>query len=240
MYPEPLTELPTTSQFDHMHALLTATGILFIPNVAESFDYHGFARLFGPIVPQYGGAMEWVVAPDPKFDDHYHSLNTRPLNPHTEFYEAEGIPPRYLMLWCVTPCEEGAGLTTLCDGYAFVQSLSDAEAAYLAQHECEFVSSSGVQVSGLGLTARHPVVERRAGEPMIVRVSFNCMQYQQDSVMVSLMDRFRAFFEAHHQSTGWSQGAILLWDNWRILHSRTAFTDRRRELCRLFLGQHET
>lgn len=240
MFHEKLTDLPTQTQLERMRVLLSETGILFVPNVAENFDYHDFARLFGPIVPQYGGAMEWVVTPDPQFDDHYHSLNTKPLNPHTEFYEAPGIPPRYLMLWCIAPCEEGAGLTTLGDAYAYIDGLVAGDRAYLAEREYEFVSSSGVQASDLGLVARHPVLEQYQGVERIVRVSFNCMQCQGDERMQELLGGLRVFFEQQHRPFGWSRGAILLWDNWRILHSRTAFTDRRRELRRLFLGQHDT
>ncbi len=46
----------------------------------------------------------------------------------------------------------------------------------------------------------------------------------------------RAFFEANKISIKIDRGGPLVWDNWRMLHARNAFTDPRRHLRRVLIA----
>ncbi|SPF38600.1 Gamma-butyrobetaine dioxygenase [Candidatus Sulfopaludibacter sp. SbA4] len=214
---------------------LDSKGYLFFPEVEEGFDHLAFLRRFGTVRPQYDGKDVWRIEPDRRFDGIYHSLNTEPLFPHTEYYEREGIPHRYQALWCVAPAECGGGQTLLADGYAFLDALDGDERRYLLTQRYEFGSSAGIRDSGLGSSAAHPVVEVLPGGTRLLRFSYNCMRYEHDHVMRGIAERVLEFFEAHRIPITYRRNSLLVWDNFRMLHSRTGFKDRQRKLERVFL-----
>jgi hypothetical protein len=216
---------------------LTEYGFVYIEGLPDGFDHVMYAEQLAPLLPQYDGRFVWSIKADPKFDEHYHSLNTKALNPHTECYEYEGIPPQYLALYCVTPPHCGGGHTQLADGYQFVSSLSSNVRDHCSQHKFKFVSSSGIQASNLGKTARHPMYEIGVEDRPIVRFSYNCMERGGDSVVEKVAEDFVDFFASSHHFVEWKKNAFLIWDNFRVLHSRDAFQDRSRELKRLWLGR---
>ena len=223
-----------SSSDSQMKALLAAQGYVFLTNLPADFDHLDLLSRFGTLVPQYDGRTVWSIKADARFDDLYHSLNTKELYPHTECYEMPGLPPRFLALWCISPAACGGGSTTLADGYAFVTSLTKAERLVLKK-EFPFVSSAGIQASALGKTATHPVYDESGPSP-IFRFSFNCMSYHHDPVMVGIAKKCVAFFNTTCRSFEWHKNDLLLWDNYRMLHSRTGFEDRSRELKRVWLS----
>jgi len=46
----------------------------------------------------------------------------------------------------------------------------------------------------------------------------------------------RAFFEATKTAIKIDRGGLLVWDNWRTLHARNAFSDPRRHLRRILIA----
>ena len=227
-----------SAQLERYRSQLASWGYIFLQNLPPDFDYLGFVQTFGRLLPQYDGQTVWSIKADPKFDGLYHSLNTKPLFPHTECYEFSGKPNKYQALWCLTPPGTGGGETTLADFYKFFESLGPVERELLTR-DYNFHSSAGIQASNLGVIARHPVVSQNEDSELILRFSFNCMEYQHDPQMVDLAARVVRFFDEQCMEFTWGKGDILLWDNWRMLHSRTGYEDRSRELKRVWLAKHE-
>jgi alpha-ketoglutarate-dependent taurine dioxygenase len=222
---------------ERFRALLSRWGYLHLHDLPEDFDHLTFLQRYGDLMPQYDGALVWSIQAQRRFDDLYHSLNTRPLNPHTECYEFEGVPPKYLALWCLKPAEDGGGQTTLADMYGFLGTLTDAERERLASRAYRYVSSAGVQDMELGVTALHSMVEYRPALPSIVRFSYNCVEHEDDPFLLDIRERVLAWFERTHVAVDYARGDILIWDNHRTVHSRTGYTDRGRHLRRVWLAE---
>jgi hypothetical protein len=89
-------------------SLMERHGYVFMCNVPDTFDPVAFCKRLGDFVPQYTGVLVGDVTPEPGMEEFYHAGNTKPLYPHSEGYDFEGLPPRYLALWCETP-NTGAG-----------------------------------------------------------------------------------------------------------------------------------
>lgn len=224
----------TKEQIAKYRQHLKEHGYLYIENIDDDFDHLQFVQEFGKLMPQYDGEMVWSIKADPKFDDAYHSLNTKKLSPHTECYEFQSTPPKYLSLWCQEVSDCGGGQTTLYDLFPYFKQLDEERYNAATSVELEFQSSSGIQSSDLGRTAKHPLLIESEGEIM-VRFSRNCMDCKGNTVIDELADDVVKEFEENHVKIDWSKNSFLIWDNHRILHSRTAYTDRKRELTRVWL-----
>ncbi len=223
-------------EMQHFYSQLNNDGYLYIDDLPDDFEHFNFSQEFGKLTPQYDGGIIWSIKADPKYDDHYHSLNTKKLSPHTECYEFEGLPPKYLALWCKQPASCNGGQTTLFDAHSFLSSLQDNDLAVVKSQKVSFVSSSGIQSSALGRNAKHPLISDEVNDNGrdLVRFSRNCMQTE-SSVINKVADDLVDTFEEDHVSVTWSKNAFLIWDNHRMLHSRTSFQDKKRELRRVWL-----
>ncbi|WP_367986647.1 TauD/TfdA family dioxygenase [Vibrio sp. NTOU-M3] len=224
----------TESEIGSFRNTLIHKGYLYIDNLPEGFDHFRFAQEFGKLTPQYDGNIIWSIKADKKFDDHYHSLNTKKLSPHTECYEFPGIPPNYLALWCDVPATCGGGQTTLLDVLPFFNSLDSSEQEAAENEAIKFVSSSGIQSSALGVEAKHCLVTSRDGEAPLIRFSRNCVE-NSSAIIDSIANKLVEEFESKHDAIHWKKNAFLIWDNQRVVHSRTEFSDRGRELKRVWL-----
>lgn len=214
---------------------LHVNGFLKVKGVGNENDYLQLANEFGNFLPQYDGQEVWSIKADPKFDDHYHSLNTKKLSPHTECYEFTGLPPKYLALWCLKAPDCGGGKTTLMDARKYIYSLPDQVVAHLKANEFEFSSSSGIQESSLGRVAKHTLISEHEGEE-IIRFSANCINTESNKMVDIVIKEFVEEFESNHIALDWDDGDFLIWDNRRVVHSRTEYKDRTRELRRVWLG----
>jgi alpha-ketoglutarate-dependent taurine dioxygenase len=220
--------------FDAFRELLDVNGYVYVDGVPDAFDHGEFLTQLGPLMPQYDGEVVWSIQAQPRFDNLYHSLNNQALRPHTECYEFDGTPPRYLALWCVVPPSDSGGTTTLADMYGFLGTLTDDERALLDRRQYQFVSSAGVQDMELGRVARHCVVTRRPDDSQLVRFSCNCVA-DADDFLSDIQKRVVGYFDAHHVSVKYERNALLVWDNHRMVHSRTAYEDRARLLKRVWI-----
>ncbi|MFJ7771006.1 TauD/TfdA family dioxygenase [Streptomyces sp. NPDC097107] len=214
------------------HQLMDEHGYVLMCNVLDSFDQVRFCRELGTFVPNYTGAVVGDVRPEPGMDDVYHAGNTRPLTPHTEGYDFAVLPPRYIALWCVTPASGAGGETTLCDTRPWVQALPDEERKRLLDHTHDWKTTEGVQRLGLDLKTRHPILEEHE-KGLIVRFSCNNLLREDDDPAADLQERWKRAFEAEHIAVTYQRNDMLVWDNWRLLHARNAFTDRSRHLRRI-------
>ncbi|MEV8509798.1 TauD/TfdA family dioxygenase [Actinoplanes sp. NPDC051475] len=230
---DPLPEHLLSSTFQD---LMETHGYVYMCNVPDTFDPVGFCRSLGRFIPNYTGAVVGDVRPEPGMDDVYHAGNTRPLLPHTEGYDFHIVPPRYIALWCVTPCEGDGGETTLMDGLAFTDTLTNTERDHLRQHVYQWKTTDGIRRLGLDLHTEHPVLEDHA-DGRIVRFSCNNIVRDDDDLVADIQTRVREYFEPQHISVRYERNDMLVWDNWRMLHSRTAFNDRNRHLRRIQIAQ---
>lgn len=213
------------------HTLLDRHGYVFMSNVPGDFDQVAFCRELGDFVPQYTGMLVGDVRPEPGMDDFYHAGNTKPLYPHSEGYDFEGLPPRYLALWCVTPNEGAGGETTLADAHAWAADLDPDDRRYLTEHVFRWQTTDAMRSLGLDLTPEHPVLERHPNG-LIVRYSFNNLVRDDDRVGPLLAD-VKSYFERRHIAIQYRRNDMLVFDNWRMLHARNAFTDLGRHLRRI-------
>lgn len=225
-----------------LHERLSKEGYGYVTGVPDGFDHAGWlAEHVGPLMEQYDGCTVWSIKAEQRFEDVYHSLNTQPLSPHTECYESPGLPPRYLALWCVEPGEGQGGQTTLGDGFAFLDLLSEAEREAMATRIWDFVSSDGLQQMQLGLAARHPMLKRRDDAPPVLRFTCRCIADPGgDPFLADIRHRLLRFFEDSHIAVSYQRNALLVWDNHRMLHSRTGYSDVRRHLRRVWLAESQT
>ncbi|MHC3408125.1 MULTISPECIES: TauD/TfdA family dioxygenase [unclassified Streptomyces] len=67
----------------------------------------------------------------------------------------------------------------------------------------------------------------------IVRFSCNNLIRDDDDFAAELQDRWHAAFDREHIAVEYHERDMLIWDNWRLLHARNAFSDRSRHLRRI-------
>lgn len=223
-----------------LHERVAKDGYAYVTGIPEEFDHAAWlAEHVGPLMEQYDGRTVWSIKADQRYDGVYHSLNNKPLTPHTECYEWTELPPRHLALWCVVPGDGEGGQTTLGDGFAFLDTLSAADRAAMATRVWDFVSSAGLQEMQLGRTARHPMLERRAGLPPVLRFTCRCIADPDgDPFLTEIRERLVRFFDDTRVAVTFERNALLVWDNHRMLHSRTGYSDLRRHLRRVWLAEH--
>lgn len=226
---------PTDKKIENYRRSLSDDGYLFVENLPDGFDHLYFAQEFGRVMQQYDGSVIWPVKADPQFDTLYHSRNTQQLMPHTECYEFNGIPPKYLVLWCVSPAHCGGGQTMLYDTDKYFNDLDPADLEYLKSTKVTYNASSGIQKS-IQLSARHTVLTDIENSRSLVRFSRNCMDHGGDDRMEALAQGLVDTFERDHFDISWNKNDLLIWDNQRMLHNRSAFADRSRELHRLWMS----
>ncbi|MFF3886926.1 TauD/TfdA family dioxygenase [Streptomyces sp. NPDC001914] len=236
MDPIDLTEQDSAGAGTDLVAGRLATyGWAYVGSVPRGFDYVGFLGQFGDLLPQYRGEKVWDLKPEPDMDDVYHSNNTRALTPHTEGYELSGLPPRYVALWCVTPSSGPGGETTLADGYEMLDGLTEQDRESLRERRYEWHCSEGLARQGVHLSNSHPVLESHAGVD-VMRYSYNNVARVPDGLLIPFLEAGKEFFDREHSSVLMAQDALLIWDNWRMMHSRNAFTDRGRHFRRVLIG----
>ena len=209
-------------------SLLQEKGYAYLDQIPENFDYLAFAQHFGCLLPhKYNSEYVFSIKIDPKLGENYPAFTTNCVEPHTEGYEYDQIPLHYQCLWCVKPPTCGGGHTLLADGYRFVDSLAEADREYITQNQFEFVTPNGRIV-------KHPLYDVKSCQQPIVRFNFSSLK--RDNPRLERIARsLLQFFENEKIVIQWSKNALLIWDNFRLLHSRTGYQDRNRELKRLYI-----
>lgn len=215
--------------------LVEHAGYVYLKDLSETFSHLALLRLFGDFMPQYDGSFVWDLKPEPGMDDVYHSGNTHALVPHTEAYEFDGNPPRYLALWAVQPAIGPGGETTLADGYRFLQTFTEPERERLRTQSCEWHSSEGLARRNVYLSSHHRILTEHGGAT-IFRYSYNNMSAAGDPFLEQFLNRGLEFFEREKHTIDIERDGLLLWDNWRMMHSRNAFSDPGRHLKRILVA----
>lgn len=217
--------------------LLNNNGYVHVVNVPESFDHVAFLRELGEFQPTPTGTLVGDVKPEPGADDVTHGQNRGGLTPHTEGYEFRGLPPRYLALWCVTPPAGQGGETTMLDGNRILAEFTDSERQHFLDTVYGWGSTEGLARHGVTPKSEHPVLEKHE-DGLILRFSTNYLQVPEgDTLARRLLDRGNELYALNHIAIRYSERDLVVWDNWRMLHSRNAFEDPRRHLKRVQIAR---
>lgn len=178
------------------------------------------------------GAFWEFTADLTKADTAYTNLELRPHTDGTYSLDAPGAQ----LLHCLHFDGTG-GESTIVDGFALA-------AALLREHPQHYETLSRVAVPGqyIGdgshLVAARPVLSHDA-HGALVQVSFNNYDRApfllEESEMIAFYDAIRAFEHlANDVARQWRKvlapGDALLFDNWRVLHGRAAYTGVR-QMC---------
>lgn len=233
---------------DVLTSELSDQGFTLIDDVETDEEAGEVLGAFGRIMPQYDGSLRYQVKAVPGFEERRYSKSVNTILVHTE---APGWDPApgYLALHCRVQATCGSGHTELADMRRFVASLSTRDRAALYEHEVEWL---GHNTGGVGTQGcRRPVVERVADGREIIRFSYNLLtagQYDPPvdasvepadlplgSFGIHLAEQAEEFFREHKVSVLIPEDSILLWDNQRMVHARSAYQDARRHLTRYWI-----
>ncbi|MER5771896.1 TauD/TfdA family dioxygenase [Streptomyces sp. NPDC001985] len=213
--------------------LLGNNGYVQLVDVPDSFDHVAFLKGLGDFQPTPTGTVIGDLRPEPDMDDVYHAQNRRPLVPHTEGYEFHGAPPRYMALWCVRPASGLGGETTMLDGNRILREFTEEERKRFTETVYAWKSTEGLARRGVRQNAEHPVLEEIDGE-LVIRFSYNNLIVPEgDELTARLLERGKEIYDENHIAVEYRERDMIVWDNWRMLHSRNAFDDPARHLKRV-------
>ncbi|MCX5192551.1 TauD/TfdA family dioxygenase [Streptomyces sp. NBC_00249] len=226
---------------------LTVQGYALTQGPLNPQEAAALAGTLGTLVPQSTGELTYDIMAHPGFEKVRDTRSAHTLRPHTEA-PGQNPPPRYLALHCRVQATCGGGQTMLADAHAFVAGLSDQDRHLV--HESELYWPSYVEdadVKGLW----KPLVERTE-HGTINRLSCTLLRtggYSEDldeqagphepplgAEGVALAQQALDFFQDNKVSVLIPEDAMLIWDNHRMFHSRSAFTDTRRRLTRYWIA----
>ena len=187
----------------------------------------------------FGGMWEFT-ADLTKADTAYTNLELRPHTDGTYSHDAPGVQLLHCLFF-----EGSGGESTMVDAFAIADELRRDH-----PHHYEVLSTVEVPGQYIGdgahLIAARPVL-RHDHTGRLVQVSFN--NYDRapfllaEHEMVEFYDALRAFDTAvNDRSNQWrhvlAPGEAMLFDNWRVLHGRCAYTGVRR-MCGGYVNRED-
>jgi len=231
------------------HRELAEQGWTLLQPEELSADLYQTLAPFGRVIPQFNGLYTFEVTLKPGFDDLPYSQSMNGIGPHTEapVYDP---PPHYLVLHCHHQAPCGGGYTQLADGLEFLKTLPADLKDWIKHNPVAFNATAKP-----GETTRRVLEEyifKANTEGDIFRFSYN--QFHYGDVNPSREDlsapearnsgtplgRIAAlgeqFFLEHSTPLLIPDGCVLIWDNWRLMHARSQYSDPKRHLTRYWLA----
>lgn len=224
---------------------LNTRGYTLMGGPVDPGQVPGFLENFGTLVRQPDGTLVNEVRASPGFADRHHTKSPNAIQVHTE---APGwrLPPHYLALHCHVQAVCGGGQTELADMDVFIASLGEDLRQLAAEREIDWPAYPSEDPEDTGV--RRPIIERVA-DRQIIRMSYNLLKTGAyappgdespnpplGAEGADLAERVVEFFHLSKTSMLSPEGAILLWNNQRMLHARSAYRVVRRHLTRYWLA----
>lgn len=221
---------------------LKQKGVLFLPCAAIGCDWLNDLSQLGTFMQRGMNGVQ-QIKPIEHSAKRSFSLSFDALNPHTEGPYLKR-PPRYLVLHGIHPAGCGGGLTSYCDGYALLKQLPMHLQDFAAKdHAFPVMDREGNTVAD---EIKAPILESRHGHSPVLRFSENLLRYGRycldeqkqltgNLLATELADRVAAYYRQAATTLRIAQGDILILNNHRMLHARTAFQDKERLLEAVWL-----
>ncbi|MFD9857693.1 TauD/TfdA family dioxygenase [Streptomyces alboflavus] len=229
---------------ENVRAVLEADGHTVVHGLSGQRHAIELLQDIGRFVPQYTGTVEHEVVHRPGNDGRAYSQSRNTIRAHTE---APGWDPspRHLALYCHRQARCGGGHTDLLDGRLLEKLLGPAEHALLTGPRLAFPGP------GDGTVTVPMLYEEATGRP-VLRFSYNLLTAADyDAALdaapdpellplglagAALARRVGELFDQYRTRILVPDGCLLIWDNQRMLHARSAYEDAERHLTRYWIA----
>lgn len=201
---------------------LNTDGYLFFPKIDKD-KLPEFLAQFGCHRTQQDSKPRYIVRAGEKLQP----CDGGALMPHTDDFNSERLPPRLVALHCINPGTGKGGETLLADGYGWLNIINP--------NSIGLLKKSWEYRSGNGESIMRPFFSTANFEPGILRVSFGHLKFADSPTMVKLMEKLLQWFSRVALPVTHQRCSLLLWNNWRMIHGRTNYSDLSRELHRYYL-----
>ncbi|WP_052682280.1 TauD/TfdA family dioxygenase [Saccharothrix sp. ST-888] len=125
------------------------------------------------------------------------------------------------------------GKKSRLDGNRILREFTEDERRHFAETTYAWKSTEGLARRGVQHNAEHPVLEEIDGE-LVFRFSYNNLVVPDgDELAARLLERGKEIYDESHVAVEYQERDVIVWDNWRMLHSRNAFEDPTRHLKRV-------
>ena len=208
-------------------------GHVVVHRVGDLAAAEELVRALGAPIPPYNGRLTDEVT-------------YRPGENHLAYTEAPGWDPSpaYVGLFCHREARCGGGHTDLLDVRRLVAALDADELKLMTDAELHFPGpDGGVRSTMLGTDAAGNTVTRFSSNLLISSDDDPALVADVDPSRLPLGEAGRRLayrvgdlFHELRTSVLIPDGALLIWDNQRMLHARSEFSDRARHLTRLWCG----
>lgn len=188
------------------------------------------ARL-GLLQPQYGGMTCWDVVP--KSPGEGTSIGNKAIDFHTELAEFPA-PPRYVALYCLRPAHSGGALRLL-DLEPLLNSLRPSLTEALLHDLVTVCCEEAIAEEHGSRRFSAPTLSWRA-EGLMVRYDPLSIDGNMPDALRELVDLIREYAAEHAFAFVQPAGSLVIWDNWRVVHGRTAFDGGERHLWRFCIS----
>lgn len=231
--------------------LLDEQGFFLLKELPDDFEVGRFLENFGNLIPQHEGEYVYSVKFAVGFENYSDSKSTNSLTPHTDGSDF-AIPPHWMALFGVQPATCGGGQTLLADGYQFISSLDSHTQEQLRTRIYSFKSSKGIHSKRTHavespLLSNLPEVNRpifRFSQNLLLHGDYsapiNHAAIEADFFTQKVCEQLATFFNTHYISILINCNDLLVWDNWRMIHSRTQYCDPTRHLLRYWISHGHT
>jgi hypothetical protein len=216
-------------------------GYVVVPDVGNLTAAEEIVRSVGEPIPQYNGRLTHEVTYRPGNDHRSYSQSANTILAHTE---APGWhpSPAYLALFCHRQARCGGGHTDLLDVRRLVAALDADELALMTEADLHFPGpDGGVHTAMLSTDAAGDTVARFSYNLLTTSDYDPALGAEVDVRRLPLGEAGRRL--AHRVSDLFGElstsvlipdGALLIWDNQRMLHARSEYADRSRHLTRFW------